>query len=111
MVKLSPLADGKSVNVGTEVVVVLVVVVVVVVVLVVVVKVVDELAVPARLLSITCTKSLGCTYLEDTGYTSHSDKHRSIQRHRWWHQTSYSLHIGRTRHSAQQQRQQGRREK
>jgi hypothetical protein len=47
MVKLSPLADGKSVDVGTEVVVVLVVVVVVVVVvLVVVVKVVDELAVP-----------------------------------------------------------------
>jgi hypothetical protein len=53
MVKFSPLAEGKSVEVGTEVVVVLVVVVVVVVVLVVVVKVVDELAVPAQPISTT----------------------------------------------------------
>lgn len=52
MVKFSPLADGKSVDDGTEVVLVVVVVVVLVVVLVVVVSVVDELvAVPVARIS------------------------------------------------------------
>jgi hypothetical protein len=52
MVKLSPLADGKLVEEGIELVV-LVAVVVVLVVVVVIVKVVDELAVPVFFRSIT----------------------------------------------------------
>ena len=65
MVKFSPLAEGNSVDVGTEVVVVEVVVVtvVVVVVLVVVVRVVDvELAVPDFSWSMTC---IGIVHLRE----------------------------------------------
>jgi hypothetical protein len=74
-------------------------------VLVVVVRVVDELvAVPVVKMSIWIHQSGNSVlYLAHTGYTTHYDTRKRTPTHRWWLQTSCSLRIGRTGHSARQQ--------